>query len=112
MKKSIISSPLTGRLLVNLGENIKMARLRRGLSLRAVAERAGISLNTIVAVENGEAGVSIGAIANVLHCLNLAEDISLIAKDDILGRKLQDLELTPKKRAPKTKSKNSIEKEK
>ncbi len=112
MKKSIISSPLTRRLLANLGENIKMARLRRGLSLRAVAERAGISLNTVVAVENGEAGVSIGAIANVLHCLNLAEDISLIAKDDILGRKLQDLELTPKKRAPKTKSKNSIEKEK
>jgi transcriptional regulator with XRE-family HTH domain len=112
MKKSIISSPLTGRLLTTLGKNIKMARLRRGLSLRAVAERAGISLNTVVAVENGEAGVSIGAIANILHCLNLAEDISLIASDDILGRKLQDLELTPKKRAPKTKSKNVIEKEK
>ncbi len=112
MKKSVISSPLTGRLLAGLGENIKMARLRRGLSLRAVAERAGISLNTVVAVENGEAGVSIGAIANVLHCLNLAEDISLIARDDILGRKLQDLELTPKKRAPKAKSRNSIEKEK
>ena len=112
MKKSIISSPLTGRLLAILGENIKMARLRRGLSLRAVAERAGISLNTVVAVENGGAGVSIGALANVLHCLNLAEDISLIARDDILGRKLQDLELQPKKRAPKIKNKNSIEKEK
>jgi transcriptional regulator with XRE-family HTH domain len=110
MKKPIISSPLTKRLLVGLGENIKMARLRRGLSLRAVAERAGISLNTVVAVESCESGVSIGAILNVLHSLNLAEDISLIAKDDILGRKLQDLELEPKKRAPKTKSKNLIEK--
>jgi hypothetical protein len=54
-----------------------------------------------VAIENGGPGVSIGAIANVLHCLSLAEDISKIALDDELGRKLQDLELEPKKRAPK-----------
>ena len=101
MKKTVMSSPLTKRLLIKLGNNIKMARLRRDLSLRAVAARAGISLNTVVAIENGGPGVSIGAIANVLHCLNLAEDISLIAKDDLLGRKLQDLELEPKKRAPK-----------
>jgi transcriptional regulator with XRE-family HTH domain len=78
-----------------------MARLRRNLSLRAVAQRAGISLNTVVAIENGEPGVSIGAIANVLHCLSLAEAISKIALDDELGRKLQDLQLEPKKRAPK-----------
>ena len=58
-------------------------------------------MNTVIAIENGEPGVSIGAIANVLHCLNLAEDISLIAKDDLLGRKLQDLELEPKQRASK-----------
>lgn len=78
-----------------------MARLRRNLSLRAVAQRAGIALNTVVSIENGEPGVSIGAIVNVLHCLNLAEDISKVALDDVLGRKLQDLELEPKKRAPK-----------
>ena len=78
-----------------------MARLRRNLSLRAVAQRAGISLNTVVAVENGEPGVSVGAMVNVLHCLSLAEDISKVALDDVLGRKLQDLELEPKKRAPK-----------
>ncbi len=111
MKKTIHSSPLTGRLLAALGENIKMARLRRGLSLKAVAERAGVSLNTVVGVENGESGVSIGAVANVLHCLSLANDISLIARDDILGRKLQDLGLTPKKRAPKTKKNLLIEQE-
>lgn len=101
MKKSVTPSPLTKRLLQGLGANLKMARLRRNLSLRAVAQRAGLSLNTVVAVENGESGVSIGAMVNVLHCLNLAEDISFIAKDDILGRKLQDLELEPRKRASK-----------
>ena len=76
-----------------------MARLRRNLSLQAVAERAGLALNTVVAVEKGASGASIGAIAGILQSLNLAEDISLIAKDDVLGRKLQDLGLQPKKRA-------------
>ncbi len=101
MKKAVMASPMAKRQLAKLGDNIKMARLRRNLSLRAVAQRAGISLNTVVAIENGEVGVSIGAIANVLHCLSLAEDISKIALDDELGRKLQDLELEPKRRAPK-----------
>lgn len=101
MKKSVMASPMAKRQLAKLGDNIKMARLRRDLSLRAVAQRAGISLNTVVAIEKGEPGVSIGAIVNVLHCLSLTEDISKVALDDALGRKLQDLELEPKKRAPK-----------
>jgi len=101
MKKAVMASPLAKRQLSKLGDNIKMARLRRNLSLRAVSQRAGISLNTVVAIENGESGVGIGAIVNVLHCLSLAEDISKVALDDVLGRKLQDLELKPKKRAPK-----------
>jgi len=101
MKKTVMASPMARRQLAKLGDNIKMARLRRNLSLRAVAQRAGISLNTVVAIENGESGVSIGAIVNVLHCLNLAEDVSKVALDDELGRKLQDLELEPKRRAPK-----------
>ena len=101
MKKSVAASPMAKRQLVQLGDNIRMARLRRSLSLRSVAQRAGISPNTVVAIEKGEPGVSIGAIANVLHCLSLLGDLSQIAKDDLLGRKLQDLELEPKKRAPK-----------
>lgn len=101
MKKAVNTSPKAKRQLLKLGDNIKMARLRRNLSLRAVAQRAGISLNTVVAIEHGESGVGIGAIVNVLHCLNLVEDISKVALDDELGRKLQDLKLEPRKRAPK-----------
>lgn len=108
MKNANISSPLTKRLLKGLGENVRLARLRRDLSLRAVAERSGLSINTVVAIENGESGVSIGAIANVLHCLSLAEDIALIARDDVLGRKLQDLALVTKKRATKKKNENLL----
>lgn len=84
-----------------MGENIKMARLRRDLSLKAVAERAGLAVNTVVAIEKGASGASIGAIANILQSLNLTEDISLLAKDDLLGRKLQDLKIMPKQRASK-----------
>ena len=110
MKKIVTASPTAKRQLSKLGDNIKMARLRRNLSLRAVAQRSGISVNTVVAIENGESGVGIGAIVNVLHCLSLAEDISKVALDDALGRKLQDLELEPRKRAPKkTKSQELLD---
>lgn len=106
MKKSGIASPLTKRLLAGMGENIKIARLRRHLPLKVVAERAGLAINTVVAVEKGSDGASIGAVANILQVLNLAEDMALLARDDILGRKLQDLELQPKKRAPRKASFN------
>ena len=101
MKKTINSSPLTRRLLIKLGENIKFARLRRNLPIKLVAERAGIAINTYISLEKGNAGVSIGALANVLHALGLAQDIEVLAKDDILGRNLQDLNLITKKRASK-----------
>jgi len=103
MKKQINSSPLTKRLLIELGENIKFARLRRNLSIRIIAERVGVSVNTIASLEKGQAGVSIGVVANVLHALGLAEDIKSLAKDDTFGRKLQDMELLPRKKAQKTK---------
>ena len=101
MKKTKPSSPLAKRLLMQMGKNIQMARLRRDLSLKAVADRAGVALNTVVSIEKGASGSSIGAIAAILQSLSLAEDISLIAKDDLLGRKLQDLKIMPKKRASK-----------
>lgn len=84
------------------GEQIKYARLRRKLSMELVAERAGISRATLWAIERGTPSVSIGMYAAVLHALNnMDEDLLLVAKDDALGRKLQDLGLKTKQRAPK-----------
>ncbi|MBE5763450.1 MAG: helix-turn-helix domain-containing protein [Clostridiales bacterium] len=81
-----------------MGEQIKMARLRRKISVNLAAERAGVSRATIWRVEKGDAGVAIGIYANVLHALNgLDTDLLLIAKDDELGRKLQDIEMATKK---------------
>lgn len=101
-KKTAIVMPKTRAMLEQMGEQIKLARLRRKISAVLVAERAGISRQTVNAIENGASTVSIGSYAAVLHALNnLDTDLLLIAKDDELGRKLQDLGLTTRKRAPK-----------
>jgi transcriptional regulator with XRE-family HTH domain len=87
-----------------MGEQIKLARLRRHLTTELVSERSGISRATLWNVEKGNPSVAIGIYAAVLHALNnMDSDLLLIAKDDELGRKLQDLELPVRKRAPNRK---------
>lgn len=88
-------------MLASLGENIRLARLRRDLSSEQIAERAGISRGTLVKIERGDEGVAIGCYFRVLIALGLAQDILLLAKDDELGRKLQDAKLEVKERASK-----------
>jgi transcriptional regulator with XRE-family HTH domain len=103
-KKSVTILPKTQEYLTQLGEQVKLARLRRKLPVELVAERAGISRATLWSVEKGSPSVAIGTYAAVLHALNgMDKDLLLIAKDDELGRKLQDLELQTIKRAPKRK---------
>ena len=99
-KKSQIL-PGVSKILTEIGENIKLARLRRKLSSEQVSERANISRPTLLAIEKGMPGVAIGSYAQVLFVLNLEKDLLKVAKDDILGRKLQDADLVSKERAPK-----------
>jgi len=96
--------PSVRRLLVHLGERIRLARLRRRFSMGLLAERAGMSLPTLRAIERGDAGVTLGAYANALHSLGLHEDLALVARDDELGRKLQDARLPTRGRAPRKRS--------
>jgi transcriptional regulator with XRE-family HTH domain len=79
------------------GENVKLARKRRKLKAIQVAERADISRNTLYLIEKGNAGVSLGAVFNVLRVLGLQDDFLKLAADDALGKKLQDIELLGKK---------------
>lgn len=89
--------PDTENILKTMGEQIKMARLRRKLSATLVAERAGISRSTLWKVENGNPSVAVGIYAAVLHALNnMDKDLLKIAGDDELGRKLQDMDLIGK----------------
>ena len=100
--------PSVAKTLASLGENIKLARLRRKLSTEEVAERANISRPTLHAVEKGSPRASIGAYAQVLFVLNLEKDLLKVAADDTLGRKLQDAGLTVKERSPKKPTKNNM----
>lgn len=90
------------RLLEQLGERLRLARLRRRYSAEIVAERAGISRKTLFRVEQGDPVVALGIYARVLQVLRLEQDLGLIAVDDELGRKLQDLELEPRQRVART----------
>ncbi|PCJ30230.1 MAG: transcriptional regulator [Gammaproteobacteria bacterium] len=80
--------------LAQMGERIRMARLRRDLSMVLVCERAGVSRPTLTLVEKGSPRVSMAAYASVLKAIGISQDLGLIAKDDTLGRKLQDAKLS------------------
>lgn len=84
-----------------VGEQIKLARLRRNLSMAQIAERATCSPLTVARVEKGSPSVSIGIYARVLYALQLEDDLLRLAGEDELGRRLQDLSLTQRRRASK-----------
>jgi transcriptional regulator with XRE-family HTH domain len=99
-----LSPPLTPRLnriLGGLGGRIRLARLRRKHSAETVAQRAGITRKTLSRVERGDGAVALGIYSRVLQALRLDQDLNSIAADDVLGRKLQDAGIEPKRRAPK-----------
>ena len=96
-----------------VGEQIRMARLRRNFTLAQIADRAMCSELTVARVEKGLPTVSIGIYLRVLptvsigiylrvlYAMQLENDILCLAKDDELGRNLQDLHLKQRKRASK-----------
>lgn len=84
-----------------VGEQIKLARLRRNLSVAQVAERATCSALTINRIEKGTPTVAIGIYLRVLYALQLDDDILFLAQKDEMGRALQDLALTRRERASK-----------
>lgn len=104
MPKNTMGTKLPRKLeqkMAIVGEQIKLARLRRDLSIAQVAERATCSPLTINRIEKGSPTVSIGIYLRVLYALQLDDDILQLAKEDVLGRTLQDLSLKYRKRASK-----------
>lgn len=91
--------PETEEILLKMGKQIKMARMRRNIPAEMMAEQTGISRSTLHKIETGSPSVSLGNYAAVLHRLNnMDSDFLLIAKDDEYGRKLQDISLMTRKR--------------
>ena len=59
------------RTLRQVGENLKTARLKRRMAIKDFASRVGVSDRTIMRLEKGDDGVSIGTLA--MACLVLGE---------------------------------------
>lgn len=85
-----------------LGANIEAARLRRRWTQQQLAEKAGITRSTLVAIEQGKLGTGIGAYASVLWALGLHGDVSRIAslERDEEGRTLEAARLPERARPP------------
>lgn len=96
--------PRIKRELASLGDRLRQARLRRAYAAETIAQRAGITRKTLGRVEQGDPAVSVGIYARVLQALGLDADLALIAKDDELGRRLQDMALKQPRRAPRKKT--------
>lgn len=65
-----------------LGQRIRLARLRRGWSVAELADKAGINRNTLTALELGQAGTSIGVCFTVLWALGLDPTLQGVADPD------------------------------
>lgn len=94
--------PKTLNNLKELGENIKFVRLRRRIPMRCICDKARISRPTLISIEKGRPEVSIGLYALILNILgNFDDELSEIAKDDRIGRTIQDLNIKIPKRVRK-----------
>lgn len=93
--------PKSRAILERMGENIRLARLRRNIPAALQAERAGISRPTLAMIEKGAPSVSLGSYVQVLTALGMDQDLLKVGDDDELGRKLQDLNLPIRSRASK-----------
>lgn len=102
-RKTIIIYPASAKELAAFGQRLKDARLRRRFSMETVCSRADISRPTLGKAERGDPSVAFGVYVQVLRVLGMVSDLSLVAKEDVLGRRLQDESLPQRKRAPRRK---------
>lgn len=93
--------PQTQRRAEALGERLRLARLRRRMSLAELAARVDVTRNTLSRLERGDLSTSLGVLARVLAVLGLEEDLDRLAQDDELGQRLQDVRLRRPRRPSK-----------
>ncbi len=82
MSKFLISKESSAR-LIRLGQRVRVARIRRGLSIANLANMAGINRNTLASLELGKPGTAIGVCFTVLEALGLEKSLDVVADPDI-----------------------------
>jgi len=91
-KRTLPTFPVVLKQLEALGERLRLARMRRKLAVDLFAERMGVSRETLRRMEKGDPTIAIGTYVRALRVLGLERGIDMLATDDELGRKLQDIE--------------------
>ncbi len=76
MKRLLL--PKQKGMLADMGNQIKLARLRRNITSQELAERADLGRSTIVKIEAGDESVSFGNYFRVLISLNLSNGFCLL----------------------------------
>lgn len=73
--------------IVKLGENLRIARKRRGLRIVDLAQAAGCSQDTLRRLESGDPGVSLGVLARVAAAIGRAQELASMmdAAEDLEG---------------------------
>ena len=90
-KRTPPTFPATAARLAALGARLRAARLRRRMTQAALAARADVSLPTLRKLEQGEGSSSLATLLHAMEVLGLEQDLDLLAKEDELGRRLQDI---------------------
>ena len=93
MKRQNVLYPKAEKALKTLAENLRLARKRRKITAKMMAERANMSLVTLRLLERGNPKVSMCNYMAVIACLGFQDDVAKVAANDVVGRNLQDAEL-------------------
>jgi transcriptional regulator with XRE-family HTH domain len=81
MSKFLMPMQVTER-VAQLGQRIRVARIRRGWSVVDLASKAGINRNTLTALELGKSGTAVGVCFTVLWALGLDKSVDAVADPD------------------------------
>ncbi|MQB16816.1 XRE family transcriptional regulator [Pseudomonas lactis] len=76
-------SERSAELMRGIGNGIEIARIRRRLKISTLCSRAGITRQTYQRLRQGEAGVSLGVLMNVLSAMDLEESMASIASPEL-----------------------------
>lgn len=100
------ANPAVSAVLTRIGSNLRTARVARDISLADAAARAGISVQTLRALEKGAPGVSMESMAAMLWQMNMLEGLAQIADPirDEEGQRLAALRAPTRARGARVQS--------